>query len=270
MIALPRHLARAAERFLEGCRGGLDVVLSAVCVGCGRGLAAASEPLCVLCRHRLPSMPHPRCSRCGASTGGAAACGECAAWPAVLVGAAAPCVFDGVAADLVHALKYGQWRSTAGSMVDPMVTVAGPLLGRVERGGRAVLVPVPLSRARLRDRGFNQAAILAEGVAERIDRPVAHLLLRTPGGSRQAASQEVERRGNVQGRFRSSGSRPDGVDTAVIVDDVITTGATVLACASVLAEAGFQRIAALTFARTLRVQSRPERTPTTAVHRGAE
>jgi len=174
-----------------------------------------------------------------------------------------------VAADLVHALKYGRWRSSAEPMIEHMAAVAPGLLERAERDDRAVLVPVPLSPARLRERGFNQAAILAEGVAGRIDRPVAHLLMRMPGGRRQAASTEVDRQHNVQGRFQSAGPRPEGVETAIIVDDVITTGATVLSCAEVLAEAGFTRIAALTFARTIRVHRRTRRTPVPALRRGA-
>ena len=133
------------------------------------------------------------------------------------------------------------------------------------RDGPVVVTPVPLGAARLRERGFNQAEDLSRRLADRLGLEHAGLLVRQSGKGRQAGADRTLRRSNVAGRFAPapdavspSGDAAQGAMRGVLlVDDVLTTGATLLECVRALEEAGFRRIAAITFARTLRASSSP-------------
>lgn len=214
------------------------------------------SPLCDLCRHRLPLIPRPKCARCWGPVGSGGECPACRDWPPELVRAVAPHGFEGTAARTVRAHKYGRWRSAARPMIGAMSAAAAPAIDAVSIGSTTILLtPVPLSPARWRERGFNQAEDLSLGIADQLGLDHAHLLSRSRGASRQAGAGADRRQSNVQGQFdlaRGSGYSGDGSEGVILVDDVLTTGATILACARVLHEAGFGRIAALTFARTLR------------------
>jgi len=111
-----------------------------------------------------------------------------------------------------------------------------------------VVVPVPLSPARLRLRGFNQAALLAEHVAPVVHAPLCDVLTRVERPSQRTLAA-TERLTNLRGAFACS-TRLDGA-RVLLVDDVVTTGATVSACADTLADAGASRIGVLAFARDL-------------------
>ena len=121
-----------------------------------------------------------------------------------------------------------------------------------ESADRVAVVPVPLAPSRLRERGFNQAGLLARPVAASLGAPLVEALSREPGGRRQAGLGGRARRTNVDGRFVARRDAANAVPRALLVDDVLTTGATAFACAAALAEAGFERVALVTFARTLR------------------
>lgn len=235
-----------------------DALVPAACVGCRRGVAPDGPPLCALCRSRLPRLASPRCPRCAQPLGNIAAaagelvpCGMCEEWPDVLVAADAPFVFEGLAARTVHALKYDRWRALAPWMAARMAPGAEAMASRIG-GGAPWLVPVPLTPARRRERGFNQAAELARALADVGVGVPGPFLDRRPGGGRQAGVRGALRRANVQGRFRLRAGLPDERRSAIIVDDVLTTGATAIACAETLAEAGFRGVATVSFARTLR------------------
>jgi predicted amidophosphoribosyltransferase len=124
--------------------------------------------------------------------------------------------------------------------------------------GPALLVPVPLTPARLRERGFNQARLLAEGLGRELGWPVQSILARTRMGRRQARSGRRERADNVAGAFQVIPGRFDRFDGPVLlVDDVITTGATLGECCQALGNAGVPCAGAVSFART------PPRSPVT-------
>ena len=214
----------------------------------------------------MPRVPAPRCFRCGeprswpvtadvaaddAGLSGATwiGCAGCAEWPVALRSATAPFAFDGTASRLVKALKYGRWRALAEPMGRSMRSASVTLLERSE--GTPLLIPVPLTPARQRERGFNQAAALAEVLGRHLDWRCANMLERRPGGRRQARLARRARSENVRDAFHVSGSVSRGV-SVILVDDVLTTGATAVACAATLHEAGFGRVSVVTFARTLR------------------
>jgi ComF family protein len=109
-------------------------------------------------------------------------------------------------------------------------------------------VPVPLHAARLRRRGFNLATALARQVAREVGAPVAHgSLARTRDTPSQTGLGRAARRANVRGAFRA---RPLDAATVWLVDDVVTTGATLEECARVLRAAGARKVVALCAART--------------------
>ena len=138
-------------------------------------------------------------------------------------------------------------------MAGPMVGSVVSVLARLDADGEPPrLVPVPLTAARYRERGFNQAEELARSLAERGVGEFRRELTRLPAGGRQAKVAGALRRANVEGRFRALRHPERPGRATIIIDDVLTTGGTAIACAEALAEAGFCRVATVSFARTLR------------------
>lgn len=150
---------------------------------------------------------------------------------------------------LVHGLKYEGWAGLAREMGEAMVRALG-------RGGDppwALVTPVPTTGARERARGYNQARLLAGVVARRLGLPLVRTLVRVRGGPTQVALPPSQRRANVKGAFqavRPARTRLAGAHV-VLVDDVLTTGATAAQAATVLDRAGAAEVTVLTFARAL-------------------
>jgi ComF family protein len=243
------------------------LLLPVACLGCGTWLPpeSESEACCAVCRTRMRALAPPACPRCGqpidsweasfarrqgepsgsdARRAAPPACGFCAGWPPELAWAAsAVWMEDGPARELVHALKYDGWRSAASPMAEIMARAT-----RTRLAGTGVLVPVPLGRRRERERGHNQAAVLASALGPLVGLPVAAGGLRRV---RETRSQTVlgpsGRWTNVAGAF-AAGEGVSGTRVA-LVDDVLTTGATLAACAAALAAGGAGVIGAVTFAR---------------------
>ncbi len=149
---------------------------------------------------------------------------------------------------MIHHLKYDGFPALAAEMARVVVRcVSCPANG--------VLVPIPLSAKRLRWRGYNQAAALAGGLRSQWSRPVHQGLLSRSGDTRsQTSLAPQERRANVRDVFKAAppqsrtGDRPPAV---ILVDDVLTTGATLAAAAEALQDAGWHEIGAVTFARAM-------------------
>lgn len=228
-----------------------DSLFPPACVVCGTAVDAGLAPVCRLCWHRLPRLSPPRCRRCGATRvldlPSRGRCLECAEWPPGLGRATAPYRMEAGAARLVHALKYEGARALAGPMGRSMEARARALAGP----GPWILVPVPLSRARLRERGFNQARDLARSLARAAGREERRLLVRLPGGRRQARLGPRARRWNTRGRFRTEERIRPPEAPVLLVDDVLTTGATAAACARALSRLGARVAGVVVFARAL-------------------
>ncbi|MGW8283088.1 MAG: ComF family protein [Gemmatimonadota bacterium] len=234
-----------------------DLLLPPVCASCGETIGPDGPPVCGPCESRLPEIPRPWCPRCGYTRlpglSSPDRCGECGSWPGQLRRSASAFLHESPAADLIHGLKYRGWTSLAARMGQLMVPAARRLTD-----GPALLVPVPLSPARLRERGYNQAGLLASALASELGWPCRPVLQRGRQGRRQVRSGRASRERNVQGAFRVARSflaeaRDDPGLTelpAVLVDDVITTGATVGECAAELEDSGLQCAGAVSFART--------------------
>ena len=152
------------------------------------------------------------------------------------------------ASSLVHSLKYGGWSRVAEAMSERMSRLHWPD-DVVEE--RAALIPVPLSSARNRERGYNQSALLAHGLAERWRIPVReNLLVRARDTRSQTELTPEQRLSNVAGSF-GIGMQTDDMRGAhlILVDDVVTTAATMNECARVLFNGGARIISYVTFGR---------------------
>jgi ComF family protein len=153
------------------------------------------------------------------------------------------------ASSIVHALKYGGWERVADEMAERMSRLAWPRDVVEERAG---LVPIPLASARKRQRGYNQSALLARGLGSRWRVPVwEDVVMRSRDTATQTRLTPEQRLDNVAGSFRIADSPVAEYRGAhvVIVDDVVTTAATLNACATTLYQAGARIISYVTFGR---------------------
>jgi ComF family protein len=177
-------------------------------------------------------------------------CQECKEWPPSVRAARSACLLRTPADTLVHELKYRGWHRLASSMATRMAAVSLP--ADVAEEAR-IVVPVPTTSVRLRERGYNQAALLARAVAEQTDRRTVEALRRGVGASSQTALQPAARLANVAGAFAvTAGAEVDiAGEHLLLVDDVLTTGATVIACSDALVVGGARCVSVLTFARAV-------------------
>ncbi|WPD19241.1 ComF family protein [Thermaerobacter composti] len=224
------------------------------CLGCGVALphGLRDEPaLCDACGVRLAHGPGGRCPTCDRPAWLADAegpCSQCRNLGPPWVAVRSVATYEGLIRRLILRMKYGD---------EPYVA---ELLGR-RMAARAddwprdlVVVPVPMHPERLRQRGYNQAALLARAVARASSRPLAEgLLVRAEAGGAQAALGAAGRRANVAGAFAPApGARRRGLAgrPVLVVDDVLTTGRTLAAVCAALRAAGAGPVYGLTAAVT--------------------
>jgi ComF family protein len=210
----------------------LDLLAPPLCWSCGAP-AARDGPLCRACRRELRFLPRSPVGLHGLEV-----------W--------APVAYEGPARELVKALKFHGATRVARDMAALIVANApSAMLGRAPGAPGAIhagaLVPVPLHPARRRARPFNQAALLAGAVSRRTGLPLADCLRRAGPDHRQVGRGRAARLRGVAGSIEAIGRAPPG---SLLVDDVVTTGATLAACADALRKAGCERVRAIAFART--------------------
>jgi ComF family protein len=205
--------------------------------------------VCGTCWARLPLLPSPRCDRCGHPTGGRK-CRWCELLPPYVRAARSVCWASGeIGLGVVHALKYGGWHRIAREMAVRMSRLAWPDDVLEERHA---IIPVPLSRQRTKTRGYNQSERLSAVLGEQWGVPIYdNVLTRTRNTETQTRLAPGERLRNVAGAFSVPKAMHDRIRGAhlVVVDDVVTTAATLNACAAALCDGGARIVSFVTFGR---------------------
>lgn len=218
------------------------LVFPSRCLGCGR----RDVVLCEACRPAVPWLPAAVCPRCTRRTVDGRLCDRCARAAAPpLASVRAACIYGGVVRTAIQRLKYRHARFLAPFAAD---LVWASLQTRPIQAD--LLVPVPLHPARRRVRGFNQAELIARALGPRLGTPVRpSLLARVRDTPPQVGKTAAERRRNIQGAFACPDPSAAAGQRVALVDDVMTTGATLEACARPLVAAGAARVVALVVAR---------------------
>lgn len=241
--------ARLFHAFGRAGRSALDVLLPPLCLGC-RVHITAHDALCPACWRQVNFVRPPLCDRLGLplpyDTGGRMVSAAAVADPPDFDRARAVASFDGVMRDLVHAFKFHDTHHARHLFERWLMEAGRELLDEAD-----VLVPVPLARWRLLTRRFNQAQILAADTGRIAKKPVRPFaLVRSRSTPHQVGLTRAQRQRNVSGVFRVPASEIATVSgkAIVLIDDVITTGATASAAALTLKRAGARRVDVLALA----------------------
>lgn len=194
----------------------------------------------------MPYLPEGVCERCSAIRTARGVCRGCHRLSPAVSSVRAPLAYEGAARNAILTLKFRSGRYLV------------PLMGEFLRDALSarplqadVIVPVPLTRTRLRQRGFNQAELLATEVTAAVGGQLLCDALTREQRATQSTLNAAERIENLRGAFTSRHETAILGKRVLLVDDVVTTGATASACADTLARAGAKRVSVLAFARDL-------------------
>ena len=240
-------MLRRAGRFV------IDALLPPLCLGCH---AQVSEPgtLCPECWSRIAFLTPPWCSVCGLpfefDPGAGACCGECLRQPPRFGRARAVFRYDDASRTLILRFKHGDRLEGVPAFGRWMARAGAELLAEAD-----LLVPVPLHRWRLLSRRYNQAALLAMDLAVRCQlAAVPDLLIRKRRTKPQGHMNRAGRHDNVAGAFQVAERHKPALagKRVVLIDDVLTSGATVGECARVLLRGGAAHVDVLTLGRVVR------------------
>ncbi len=217
----------------------LDLVFPRTCAGCGR----EGEYLCDECEDAIPRLVPPQCNVCSAPSR-AALCAWCRSANQPFNGITAPYRWTGVVQELVYSLKYRNVRASAPRLAELMSAHL------MEKSMDAdIIAPVPLHPSRERERGYNQSELLARQVSSStgilMDAELLARLRNTP--PQVTMTSPEERRQNVVGAFECVGDAQG--KRVLLIDDVVTSGATVAECSAQLRKAGAATVWVLSLAR---------------------
>lgn len=247
--AAPRLATRVARRFARMGRTALDVILPPLCLNCQTRLPD-HDALCAPCWRRIDFIRPPICDRLGIpmpyDIGETMISAAAAAHPPMFDRARAVARYDGLMREMIHEFKFrdthhakklfGRWLTQCDATI-------------IEQAD--VIVPVPLARARLLSRRFNQAQLLASEIARQTRKPMLPLALqRVRATAHQVGLTRLQRERNVAGAFAINNAFALQISghSILLVDDVMTTGATASAAAKALKSAGAKRVDVLVLA----------------------
>lgn len=221
----------------------LDLLFPATCGGCDKNQTRWCED----CREKVEIILPPICEKCGGKTLKQGLCVNCQEKPPAYHAIRSWAIYNGPLSNAIQKLKYKRDISLGIVLARPILDLFTTLSWNID-----CVVPVPLGVARLRERGYNQSALLARPLAMSSGikyRPQA--LKRVRETSTQVGLTINQRRENVKDAFRSFNSEVEG-KSILIVDDVMTSGATLESCTTALIQAGAVKVFALTLARALK------------------
>ena len=254
----PSPSSSGVSRFLRRCWGaGVGAVGSLVfpweCPICGADVEGAGAPFCVDCRAELIGAAGAACPRCAMPVGSWAVlpegCGECRGRRPGFDAAFALGPYQGPIRDLCLTLKDERNGWVAPWLAGVLVEARPGLREEAGRSAGAWVVPVPLHWRRRWVRGYNQAEVLARGVARGLGLRDLDLLRRVEATTPLAGLGRAERARSMRGAFRVRGSPDLKGRTVLLVDDILTTGATCGAAARALNRAGAARVVAVVVGR---------------------
>ena len=236
MSILPQSFRHSLDRLLKA------LVPAGSCLLCGADSGAL--PVCSDCRDDLPRLPAALCPQCAQPSSEGRHCGACLADPPHFDACHALFLYDFPADRLIQAFKY-EHRLILGPWF------AEQLAGHIQQQAIDCLIPLPLHASRLQERGFNQAMEIARRLENRLTIPVDRSsLVRARATAVQASLPHKERHGNVRSAFECR--RDFSRQRILLIDDVLTTGATAGECARVLKLHGATRVEIAVIARAAR------------------
>ncbi|MCL2344995.1 MAG: ComF family protein [Desulfobulbus sp.] len=238
---LPQALTAPLKHLL---RRSQHILLPGSCLLCGAD--AGSSLLCPPCQDELPAPPAASCPQCAEATALGERCGACLLEPPHFTRVLPRWRYEFPVDRLIQALKYGHQTAVARWL--------GAQMAATLPAGEHVIVPMPLHPDRLRERGFNQALEIARSLARQRRLPLlANALQRLRPTAPQADLDQRQRQRNVRGAFACT--TDFGGQSVILVDDVLTTGATANECARALRLHGAGSITVAVAARALKRQS---------------
>lgn len=221
-----------------------------LCVVCSNNVGGR-EYLCESCRSRAPRITPPFCAKCSEPFSGAItqtfSCANCEHRTLHFDSAVAAYRSRGLVRKLVHEFKYGHQRHLRHPLGEWLLETMSD--SRLRARPFDLIVPVPLHPARERERGFNQAALLAEILARQVAVPLGAALERIRYTTTQTAYDRTERMENLHNAFRLRKNMNVRQLRVLLIDDVLTTGSTLSECARILKESGAISVHAATAAR---------------------
>jgi len=220
-----------------------DWLYPPICAGCGR----PGTRWCDECAAKVAVISPPYCPRCGTPLPSSGQCQECRDHPPEYDQLRSWAVFSGPVRSALHQLKYRQNLGISEILARPLVRIV-----EAEHWSIDIIIPVPLSKSHLKQRGYNQAEAIAVPISLALRKKcLPKAVWRFKETSSQIALSAGERYQNLQGAFLAN---PDKLKdrNVLLLDDVATTGATLNSCSRALKEAGAKTIYCLTVAKTLR------------------
>ena len=229
----------------------LDLLFPPLCHVCRTFIPNVGDLfICADCLHKITFLSSPLCTTCGApfatEDGIDHTCGACVIHPPAHISRSAT-LFAGPIQDLIHSFKYGN----RVHLCQPLGLLVATTLGQFRRDvDPEIIIPVPLHRKRLRQRGFNQSQLIGEVLKKRWQLPLeVGNLSRTRWTEPQTTLDAKGRVVNVAGAFAVKVPKAIEGKRVLLVDDVLTTGSTIRECAEALSDAGAAAVFAVTVAR---------------------
>lgn len=220
----------------------LDILYPARCPVCGDIVVPKTAMICVPCYNKLQTVSEPKCKRCGKPIEAEETeyCRDCMKKDYHFVKGYSVWLYDSIMKKSISDFKYNNKKEYAVFYINEAVRLYGGSIGQIAPD---IIVPVPIHKLKFRERGYNQADILARGIGKKLDIPVlSHLLIRNRKTLPQKQLNDKERLKNLKEAFEFNVSAArcyrKSISTVLLVDDIYTTGSTIEACTNVLLSNG--------------------------------